>query len=163
MLMKFSCLLRPISTVFLALLLLNATIPKVIATPTLQQAVNNGGVIGHKSNDAGTIDTQSLFNLATTHPVMAGIELSEEQSAQLYSLTETTREQIMAIISSEQQIQFQATLDRSGDFDAAVQAMNLSSQQKSQLEFIVQVFGFQAASILTPEQQRIISRNMESL
>ena len=158
--MQFSCLLRPIGTVLMALSLLNVAIPEAIATPTGQPPVH---AIGLKSNDTSAMDTSSLLNLAINHPVMAGIELSEEQYAQLYSLTDATREQMVTVISSEQQMQFQTSFDRHGDFESAVAAMNLSRQQESQLDFIVQVFGFQVASILTPEQQRILSHNLESL
>jgi Spy/CpxP family protein refolding chaperone len=162
MLMQSSCLLRSLGTALMALSILNATIPEAIAVPAIKRTTS-AIAIGHKNSDAGAMETQSLLNIATAHPVMAGIELSEEQYAQLYSVTETTREQIASVTSSEQQMQFQATLAQSGDFNAAVNAMDLSSPQKSQLEFIVQVFGFQAFSILTPEQQRILSSNIENI
>ncbi len=153
-------LLRPL-TAAIALLLSIAAIPAAIATPT-----PTAPSISHKNsgmNNVGEIGTQALLDTVTTLPVMEGIDLSDEQYSQLYAVVDTTREQIVSIISIEQQTQFQTTLDDSGDFNAAVKAMNLSEQQKSQLDFIVQVFGFQAASILTPEQQRIISANIEGL
>lgn len=118
----------------------------------------------NSGTETAGIGTQALLDTVTTLPVMEGIDLSDEQYSRLYTVVDTTREQIVSVISIEQQTQFQTMLDRSGgDFDAAVKAMNLSEQQKSQLDFIVQVFGFQAASILTPEQQRIISSNIEGL
>jgi Spy/CpxP family protein refolding chaperone len=153
-------LLRPLATA-IALSFSIATIPAAIAAPTPTVST-----LSHKNSSAeiGGIGTQALLDTVTTLPLMEGINLSDDQYSQLYTVVDTTREQMVSVISIEQQTQFQTTLDRSGgDFDAAVKAMNLSDQQKSQLDFIVQVFGFQAASILTPEQQRIISANIEGL
>ncbi|NJN62210.1 MAG: hypothetical protein HC795_12380 [Coleofasciculaceae cyanobacterium RL_1_1] len=154
-------LIRPLAAVA-ALSLSIATLPASIAAPTSIAPTSS-----HKNSSVDSIDamgTQALLDTVTTLPVMDGIDLSEEQYSRLYTIVDTTREQIVSVISIEQQTQFQTTLDRSGgDFDAAVKAMNLSEQQKSQLDFIVQVFGFQAASILTPEQQQIISSNIEGL
>lgn len=151
-------LLRPLAAA-IALSLSITTLPAAIAAPT-----PTASTISHKNSSAeiGGIGTQALLDTVTTLPLMEGINLSDDQYSQLYTVVDTTREQMVSVISIEQQTQFQTTLDRSGgDFDAAVKAMNLSDQQKSQLDFIVQVFGFQAASILTPEQQRIISANIE--
>ncbi|TAF57506.1 MAG: hypothetical protein EAZ61_01180 [Oscillatoriales cyanobacterium] len=138
-----------------------AILPAAIAAPSPAASsfsLKNSGA------EAPGLGTQALLDTVTALPVMEGIDLSTEQYTQLYSVVDATRAQVVTVISIEQQTQFQTTLDRSGgDFEAAVKAMNLSDQQESQLEFIVQVFGFQAAAILTPEQQRIISANIEDL
>lgn len=151
-------LIRPLAAA-IALAGSIAFVPTAIAAPH-PAALNLH--LKNSNTEAAGIGTQALLDTVTTLPVMDGINLSAEQYSQLYAVVDTTREQIASVISIDQQTQFQTTLDRSGgDFDAAVKAMNLSDQQESQLNFIVQVFGFQASSILTPEQQRIISANIE--
>ena len=93
---------------------------------------------------------------------MEGVNLSAEQASQIAALLDDARIQIQTIFTAEQQNTLVAELNRGEDFNLAMEAIGLSEAQESDLEFIVQYFGFQAGSILTPEQQQTISENFQA-
>lgn len=83
-----------------------------------------------------------------------GIELTEQQKAQMQAIRKNTSAQIQAILTPQQRQQFQAAMGSGQKRRSAFMDMNLSDQQKSQIREIMQSAKAQAEAVLTPEQRQ---------
>ncbi|KJH70120.1 hypothetical protein [Aliterella atlantica] len=83
-----------------------------------------------------------------------GIQLTEQQKAQMQSIREQTGSQIQAILTPEQRQQFQAAMGSGQKRRSAFADMNLSEQQKTQIREIMQSAKTQAEAVLTPAQRQ---------
>lgn len=95
-------------------------------------------------------------------PIMNGVELSQQQEAQLQQVRLQTRAQIEQILTPEQRNQFKASLERGEGIQKAIAAMNLSTEQKSQLQTVFRSAREQFGNTLTPEQKQQIRSNVRS-
>lgn len=83
-----------------------------------------------------------------------GIELTEQQKAQIQTIRQNTRSQIEGVLTAEQRKQFQAALSSGQKRRSAFADMNLSEQQKNQIREIMRSAKTQAEAILTPAQKQ---------
>ena len=83
-----------------------------------------------------------------------GIQLTEQQKAQMQAIREQTRSQIQAVLTLEQRQQFQAAMGSGQKRRSAFADMNLSEQQKTQIREIMQSAKTQAEAVLTPAQRQ---------
>jgi Spy/CpxP family protein refolding chaperone len=95
-------------------------------------------------------------------PVLEGIELTEQQQAQLNDLRQQTRAQVEGILTEQQREQFVTTLTEEQNLLSAIDALNLTDQQKEQLRPIFQSVRTQMGDILTPEQRQQLRDNVRS-
>jgi len=145
----------------IALLSIAATVPAAIAAP-----LPEAGMTREKSNAVDILypSFESLFAIELLEglPPMAGVDLSADQASQIGALLDDARVQIQEIFTLDQQNLLVAELNRGEDLNRAMETIALSDTQESNLQFVVQYFGFQASSVLTPEQQQIISENLQA-
>lgn len=83
-----------------------------------------------------------------------GIQLTEQQKAQMQAIREQTRSQIQAVLTPEQRQQFQAAMGSGQKRRSAFADMNLSEQQKTQIREIMRSAKSQAEAVLTPAQRQ---------
>lgn len=83
-----------------------------------------------------------------------GVELTEQQKAQMQTIREQTSSQIQAVLTPEQRQQFQAAMGSGQKRRSAFADMNLSDQQKSQIREIMRSAKSQAEAVLTPQQRQ---------
>lgn len=83
-----------------------------------------------------------------------GIELTEQQKAQMQTIRQNTRTQIEGILTPEQRAQFQAAIGSGQKRRSAYADMNLSEQQQSQIREIMQSAKTQTEAVLTPAQRQ---------
>lgn len=95
-------------------------------------------------------------------PVLAGIELTPQQQDQIAQTRQASRSKIEGILTSEQQNQFKAALERGDGLLAAIAAANLSSEQQAQVRTVFQSARTQVANTLTLEQRQQILQNLGS-
>ncbi len=101
--------------------------------------------------------------LAETFPNLAELNLTPEQEDQLIELALDTRAQLEAILTPEQQQQFQASLESGSGMRDAVLDLNLSLSQKRQIRPVMMSTRETWESILTPEQQALIQEEASGL
>jgi len=107
----------------------------------------------------------SLAQAQTTgqmFPLLAGIELTQQQQTQLNEMRKQTRNQIEQIIRPEQIAAFRSAIDQGQTFQQAVATVNLSPDQKAQLRQVLQAARQQASSILTTEQKQQLKQNLRA-
>lgn len=83
-----------------------------------------------------------------------GIELTEQQKAQMQTIRQNTRTQIEGILTPAQRAQFQAAIGSGQKRRSAYADMNLSEQQQSQIREIMQSAKTQTEAVLTPAQRQ---------
>jgi Spy/CpxP family protein refolding chaperone len=101
---------------------------------------------------------QPEFNL----PIMAGVELTQPQEAQLTQIRLQTRQQIQKLLPVEQRNQFKVAMEQGKGLRQAIAAMNLSPDQQTQLRSIFQSARKQMAGVLTPQQKQRLMQNLRS-
>ena len=83
-----------------------------------------------------------------------GIELSEQQKAQMKTIRQNTRTQIEGILTPDQRAQYQAAIGSGQKRRSAYADMNLSEQQQSQIREIMQSSKTQMEAVLTSTQRQ---------
>lgn len=83
-----------------------------------------------------------------------GIELTEQQKAQMKTIRQNTRTQIEGILTPAQRAQFQAAIGSGQKRRSAYADMNLSEQQQAQIREIMQSSKTQTEAVLTPTQRQ---------
>jgi hypothetical protein len=118
------------------------------------------------------LTTPSLTDLSIEHataqalpnlPILSGVELSAQQTAQVKQTWATIYPQIQAILNPAQRNQFNAELAQGESVRNALMGMNLSLQQKLQLRQIMRSLQQQVSEMMTPQQQQQIEKNAKSL
>lgn len=94
--------------------------------------------------------------------VMAELDLTPEQEAQLAAVHEEKRAQIEAILTDEQKTEFREALTNGGSLPEAIAAMDLDADQQVELRSVFDSVREQAAAILTEEQQAELRDIMQS-
>jgi hypothetical protein len=110
-----------------------------------------------------TLENQTDKSLADLFPLLAGAEILPQQQEQLIQLHQETRCEIDKILTYTQKSQFDAAFSENENFGKAVCAMNLDSEQWQQLRTIFQSSCTKLANLLTPQQEKQIWQNVESL
>jgi Spy/CpxP family protein refolding chaperone len=95
-------------------------------------------------------------------PLLAGIELTQQQQAQWSEMRSQTRSQIERIIRPEQINAFRSAINQGQTFQQAIAAVNLSNDQKAQLRQVFQASRKQTSSILTAAQKQQLMQNLRS-
>jgi Spy/CpxP family protein refolding chaperone len=96
-------------------------------------------------------------------PIMAGVELTQQQESQLAQIRRQIRTEIENILSTEQRNQFKATWQQGEGLRSAIAAMNLTPEQKTQLREVFQSTRSRFANTLTPEQRQRLRQNLQQL
>jgi len=86
--------------------------------------------------------------------VYKGIELTEQQKAQMKTIRQNTRTQIEGILTPDQRAQYQAAIGSGQKRRSAYADMNLSQQQQSQIREIMQSSKTQMEAVLTSAQRQ---------
>ncbi|MGP1373359.1 MAG: hypothetical protein ACTS3T_11065 [Almyronema sp.] len=94
-------------------------------------------------------------------PILAELNLTADQQAQLDTLRQDTRSQVEAILTPAQIDQFFSTLQSQQNIRTAIQAADLTDTQKSQLWQVFQSSREAAAAVLTDEQQQQIRTSLQ--
>lgn len=81
------------------------------------------------------------------------LNLTDAQKAQLKQIRESTKSKIRAVLTTEQQTQFDAARQATGKRGGIMKSLNLTSDQKAQIKDIMKASREQMKSVLTPEQQ----------
>lgn len=117
---------------------------------------------------AGTVLLLSSINVGLVKaqtdpfPALAGIELTQQQQAQMTQLRQQTLTQVQSILTPQQQEQLKTVMAQRQNLQSAIAALNLTPQQKDQLRQVLMAARTQASSILTPEQQQQLRRNIRA-
>lgn len=117
---------------------------------------------------AASVFTFSPLAMANTNSASgsfalpAEVQLEPEQETQLTELKEQTKTRLEDVLSSEQQAQLEASLDRGESFRDSVQALDLSFRQRRKVRNIFQDVRSQVSTILTPEQKELIEQEARS-
>jgi Spy/CpxP family protein refolding chaperone len=82
------------------------------------------------------------------------LNLSEEQKQQLRQIHEETRAQMQALLTPEQQEQFNTAMQNRQGSRSGKTALNLSEEQKAQMRQIMEAKKSRMQAILTPAQQQ---------
>ena len=93
---------------------------------------------------------------ARPHHGFAALDLSPAQKTQLASIHESTRQQILAVLTPEQRTQLNAgTANEQNEhaFGRSLRGLTLSAAQKTQIRAIHVAARQQMMAVLTPEQQ----------
>ncbi|MGC9505553.1 Spy/CpxP family protein refolding chaperone [Baaleninema sp.] len=149
--MNHTVKLLGISTI--ALFLLSAVPLRTLARPASRLA---------SLKQVQSLDTQTLFAQVVEMPLFAGINISPQQEAMLRPILEQTRARMDRILSLEQQNRFHRMMMDGQPLDRAVEAMELTEEQKTQLDRVLQMTGLQVAPIFTPEQRERLEANIEA-
>ncbi|HEY9596325.1 MAG TPA: hypothetical protein V6D33_01485 [Cyanophyceae cyanobacterium] len=94
-----------------------------------------------------------------SEPARTRITLSEEQHAQLEQIQAETIAKIKSILTEEQNTQLMASLQNGQGLDGV---KNLSDEQLTKLQTILQQFNERIGGILTPEQIQQIEQGQPS-
>lgn len=90
--------------------------------------------------------------------VLAKLNLTPAQQTQLRQINARSRSQFEAVLTPQQRQELRAKVMRSGlrrlDLKTAVSLLNLTTEQKSQIEQIQQSSQNQIEAMLTPEQRK---------
>jgi Spy/CpxP family protein refolding chaperone len=101
--------------------------------------------------------------LTQMFPVLNGINLTPAQQVQLTSLSHQTLPQVQAILTPEQQTQFEASLAQGQGVGNSLLSLDLSRSQQLKLRKIMKSARSQITETLTPEQQQQIQQNVQNL
>lgn len=91
---------------------------------------------------------------------VADLDLTDRQKAELQVIGQDTWAELTALLSSEQRQAFQATFRDSRDFQQAMGAMALNRSQRRELMGLWRDSRRAIATILTPEQQRLVQQRL---
>jgi hypothetical protein len=106
---------------------------------------------------AQTVPITELF------PILSGVELTVQQKIQLVELGSQTQTEFEKIVTPEQRSQFQKALAEGKGFVEALGAMNISSEQQTQLQEVFRSTQTQLVSTFTPTQRQKILENVRSI
>lgn len=87
-------------------------------------------------------------------PRYKGIELTEQQKAQMLAIRQNARAQIAAILTAEQRSQIQNAVNNGQRRGSTFSNLNLSEQQKTQISEIMRSAKEKTEAVLTPEQRQ---------
>ncbi|WP_052754501.1 hypothetical protein [Calothrix sp. 336/3] len=91
-----------------------------------------------------------------------GVEFTPQQEAQFTQIRLQTRNQIQNILTEQQREEFKAAIARGEGVRKAIANLNLSPEQKTQLQELFKSVHTQVANTLTPEQKQQIRQNLRS-
>jgi Spy/CpxP family protein refolding chaperone len=106
---------------------------------------------------------QPVPGQAQNQPQFAGVKITQQQQNQLAQIRSDARAQIEKLLTPQQleQLKTATTMQSGQDRQAALAAMNLSQEQKNQLQTIIQSARNRAEAVLTPEQRQQMQQNIQ--
>ncbi len=128
-----------ITSIFAGLMALTA-----IATPMIVHA---------QSPDLSGPIPQQMFS---------GLNLTEAQKAQLKQIGQSTRSQIQAVLTPQQQEQMKQVRAEGQKMREMVKDLNLTADQKTKIRDIMQASRQQMEAVLTPEQRAQLRQQIQS-
>jgi hypothetical protein len=96
-------------------------------------------------------------------PVLQGITLTPQQTADIQTLRNQMLPQLMQVLTPAQKEQLQAELDAGKGLRVAVLSLNLNMSQRLQIMRLLQGMQTQITQILTPAQQQQARQNLQTL
>jgi Spy/CpxP family protein refolding chaperone len=81
------------------------------------------------------------------------LNLTDAQKAQLKQIRETTKSQVRAVLTTDQQAQLDAARQSGGKHRGVMKSLNLTSDQKAKIKAIMKASREQMQAVLTPAQQ----------
>ncbi len=94
--------------------------------------------------------------------MFSGLNLTEAQKAQLKQIGQSTRSQIQAVLTPQQQEQMKQVRAQREKLRETVTSLNLTAEQKTKIREIMQSTRQQMEGVLTPEQRAQLRQQIQS-
>ncbi len=95
-------------------------------------------------------------------PILSGLQLTQQQQAQVTQLRSQTRQQVESILNPAQREQLKTITAQGQQLQQAIATLNLSVEQKAQLRQVMQSARTDFSTMLTLQQKQKIQQTIRA-